>query len=838
MRIAIHSFHTKTWQSGFLWLMSSVLFFGIESSLIAESHQTDELNSAPLEWIPDSDTIGSFFPLIRKPDAGNILVGVQKLETDFLIYPSLIQGLGSNDVGLDRHKLGRERVVRWKRHGSRLFLLETNWKFRANSDSIEERNATRRAFAESVLAGFDILKESDETLWIDVTPFLMSDLFGIGADLKSAGQGDYRLDSGRSAVEMDWTKSFPDNTEFSVMMTFSGSNPGSEARSVTPDPNSITMAVRQSWIRLPELGEYQPRVYDPRSGYFNIEFQDYASSLNEDLVHRWICRHRLEKVDPSAEVSPVKDPIIYYLDPGVPEPVRSALLDGARWWAEGFEAAGFENAYRVEVLPAGADPLDVRYNVINWTHRQTRGWSYGSTVIDPRNGEILKGHVLLGSLRVRQDMLIAQAWINAFESGESEDPRPMQMALARLRQLSAHEVGHTLGIRHNFAASSQDRASVMDYPHPLVAFKADGELDFSQAYDVGIGEWDKRAILYGYSEFQNAAAEKEELSKILKDTEAQGWRFLTDQHARDVDGIGPNSSLWDNGSDPVAELNRLIDFRSRTLKNFDAKRIRPGSPFSELETTLVPLYYGHRYQLEAVTRMIGGLEFDYAVRGESKEPDIRFIPLEQQRRALAAALKTAHPDFLEIPENILRLVPPNAPGYGAGREGFPNRTGTGLDLITIAESAAAHTYQCLISPKRINRILEQKARFQEMYSVGEYLKVILENTSDNKANTHLQKEIARSGQKQALLQMLRVVSDPQLSPQGQGWILAALDEIEQRIQDELFDKKPDPDSRAHLQLMADWLKKRRTNPESFQVPSSPDMPPGSPIGCSDLHFHP
>ena len=371
-------------------------------------------------------------------------------------------------------------------------------------------------------------------------------------------------------------------------------------------------------VELPGPG-YTPRCYDPRSGFFAVNYRDYSVALGERLDQRFIARHRLEKRDPKAAVSEPVKPIIYYVDRGAPEPIRFALVEGANWWAQAFEAAGFRNAFRVEVLPEGADPMDIRYNMIQWVHRATRGWSYGEAVTDPRTGEIIKGQVTLGSLRAQQDYLIAEALLVPYVEGKPI-PKDMEaMVLARTRQLAAHEVGHTLGLQHNFAASSLGQGtSVMDYPHPWITLDASGKPDLSHAYAVGIGAWDKAAIRYGYSQFAPGADEAAALDKLLRQNIADGLRYITDADARPFGGAHPYAHLWDNGGEAPAELTRILAVRKAALARFGEQAIRPGEPMARLEDTLVPLYLLHRYQTEAASKWIGGLNYTYAARGDGE----------------------------------------------------------------------------------------------------------------------------------------------------------------------------------------------------------------------------
>jgi hypothetical protein len=429
-------------------------------------------------------SIPGYFPLWYDSHTGRLLMEVSRWDIDFLYVDSLPYGVGSNDIGLDRGQLGGTRIVRFERRGPKAMLVQPNQDYRAVTSDPEERHAVEQSFAQSILWGFNVEAEEGSRALVDGSAFFMQDAHQIPETLARENQGTYTLDGDRSALYLDRTKNFPRNTEVEAILTFKGRDPGPWVSSVTPTPGALTVHEHHSFIALPER-PFTPRVFDVRAGFFGIQYMDFATPIGEPIMKRFIARHRL--------------PLTYYLDPGTPEPIRSALLEGARWWSQAFAAAGFPDAWKVEMLPAGADPMDIRYNIIQWVHRSTRGWSYGGGVIDPRTGEMLKGQVTLGSLRVRQDFLIAQGLIAKYEEGKQVDPRMEQMALARLRQLAAHEVGHTLGLEHNFAASTHERASVMDYPPPVVRLDANGEIDLNGAYATGIGEWDKIAIRYGYS---------------------------------------------------------------------------------------------------------------------------------------------------------------------------------------------------------------------------------------------------------------------------------------------------------------------------------------------------
>ncbi|MEM6398222.1 MAG: zinc-dependent metalloprotease [Bacteroidota bacterium] len=772
------------------------------------------------------DRRAGFFPVYWDEETGRILLEIGEWETDFLYVNSLTAGLGSNDIGLDRNQLGDNRVVRFERSGPKVLLIERNLTYRAESDNEAERLAVQEAFAESVLYGTKALAATDGGMLIDLTPMLLTDAHGVAQRLKQRQQGTYKVEPKRSAVYLERTKNFPDNSEFEARLTFAGTPSGREVRSVSPTPEAISLRQHHSFIRLPDE-EYTPRQYDPRCGYFSYSFSDYAQPIDQPLKQRYITRHRLKKVDPSLPKSAAVEPIVYYLDPGTPEPVRTALLEGARWWNEAFEAAGYIDAFRVEMLPEDADPMDVRYNLINWVHRSTRGWSYGSSVIDPRTGEIIKGHVLLGSLRVRQDYLLAQGVIEGYADGEIADPRLLEMALARLRQLSAHEIGHTLGLAHNFAASVNGRASVMDYPHPFIQILTEESISLEDAYDTGIGAWDKRTIIYGYSDLRGQD-EATALDQILEENEAMGLHYLTDQDARSLGSAHPLAHLWDNGADAANELERLIDLRRITLDKLGQNNLAPGHPLAELERILVPVYFMHRYQVEAVSKSIGGYHYDYSIRDPDNKRDQPAIsPVDQsaQSNALNVLLSTLNPDFLDIPQDLLDQIPPQPPGYNRDRELFKLYTGSVFDPMAAAETAADLVFRALLNRERLARLEVQHYTTKgnwwnsEMYlsMIDLYCSNIVLSYPDNPIKVSMGRLIYH----RYVQHLLSLATDKNLQPLVKATVLGRLEKIEQA----------DFGDVAFQLLIKDTLRRFKSGEDSFQIISAMPPPDGSPIGC-------
>jgi hypothetical protein len=664
-----------------------------------------------------------FLPLHWEATTGKLYLEIPRLNVDMLYVDSLPYGSGSNDLGLDRGQVGQARVVRFERFGPRILLVQPNEGFRSSAHDPAEQLAVRQSFPESILGSFSVAAENAGgeadagAVLVDATDFFLRDAHGVGDALVK--QGSYKLDAARSAIAIDGVRVFPKNTEVEAVLTFASDAPakGSFVGEVAPDPHALTLREHQSFLELPEPG-YTPRRYDPRAGFFQFAYRDYAAALGQPLDQMFILRHRLIKQDPACLTSCVAvRPIQYYVDRGAPEPIRTALIEGARWWDQAFQAAGWAaGTFRVDALPEGADPMDARYNIIQWVHRFTRGWSYGYPVADPRTGEIIKGNVTLGSLRGRQDYLIAEALLSPYVAGKAITPAsdPMlAMALARTRQLAAHETGHTLGLAHNFAASAfphaaGDSVSVMDYPHPWITLE-DGVPDLSKAYAVNIGVWDKVAINYGYRQFPDSALESVELDKILSDATRSGLQYITDEDARPPGSAHPQAHLWDNGPDAAAELTRIMKIRAVALARFGEKAIPVGAPLSLLQDTLAPLYLLHRYQCEAAIKEIGGLDYRYRLRGDG-QMNAAIVSAEEQRKALRAAVNTLSAEMLTLPEALLKLLPPRPPGFERTRESLPARTGPAFDPIAAAEAAADLTLAALFDPQRAARIVEYHAR--------------------------------------------------------------------------------------------------------------------------------
>ncbi|RNC86320.1 MAG: DUF5117 domain-containing protein [Winogradskyella sp.] len=791
----------------YLFNLAILLFFGFNI-------QAQILNKKDLKHY------NGYFDFYYEESKDKIYLKVEKLNDEFLYINSLASGIGSNDIGLDRGQLGNERVVYFKKAGNKLLLVQPNLRYRANTDNELERKSIEQAFAKSVLFGFKILEKKDKYYVIDFTPFLMQDTHGVANRLKGQKEGSYKLDVSKSALALDRTKAFPKNVEFEALLTFKGQPTGRNLRTVTPTASLVTVIQHHSFIELPD-DNYKPRAFDTRSGAISMSYLDYAAPIQENMRKRFVIRHRLEKKNPDAVISEAKEPIIYYLDSGTPEPVRSALLDGARWWNEAYEAIGFKNAFQVKMLPENADPMDCRYNVIQWVHRSTRGWSYGASVVDPRTGEIIKGHVSLGSLRIRQDFMIAQALMNKPFAERDDNYQPMlEMALARIRQLSAHEVGHTIGFAHNFAASTNNRASVMDYPHPKLSLK-NGQVDLSDAYDVGIGEWDKVTVAYSYSEFDNSTRETEALNNILKNAQDDGLRFITDADARPTGGAHALAHLWDNGKSAASELDHILKVREQAIANFSKDNIKSYEPYSVLEDVFVPLYFLHRYQTEAAVKVVGGLDYNYAVKGD-EQAIVNPVSASEQKAALDAILKTLDAEYLAIPKDKLSLFPPRAFSYNRTRESFKGKTGVAFDPLSAANTASDMTLRLLLHPERANRLVLQKSLDDKQLGLEDLLDSVLENTIENSERDSYFNEIQHQVNVNVLKYLMNLAANNRSYFQVKAMANKAIKKIAKM--DDLDD--------VGLQYII-LIKEFYEHPDKFKLEASPKIPDGSPIG-SDL----
>lgn len=772
--------------------------------------------------------LDGYLPIYKDDQNGKIYIEINKLDQELLYVMSLPSGLGSNDIGLDRGLLGGGRIVKFSKIGKKVLMTEPNYSYRANSPSAKERERVELAFAKSTLWGFTAEAETENAVLVDATEFLTRDAMQAANRIRRMQQGNYTLDRNRSALYFPACKNFPLNTELEATITLVNADgfAGNYVQPVVPSTEAITLRMHHSFVQLPD-NNYKPRVFDPRSSFNHTSFFDYSTPVAEPIEKFYINRHRLSKKDPSAKVSEPVKPIVYYLDNGTPEPIRTALLKGGNWWNQAFEAAGYKNAFVVKILPDSCDPMDIRYNVINWVHRSTRGWSYGASVVDPRTGEIIKGQVSLGSLRVRQDYMIAQGLVSPFKDEPLKDDPMLKMSLDRLEQLSAHEIGHTLGLMHNYAASVVDRSSVMDYPHPLIRFNAKGEIDVTQAYDNKIGEWDKVAITWGYADLSNTKDEKAELNKILSDAAARGLKFISDRDARAPGGLHPDAHLWDNGAEPLAELEEMMKIRQKALQQFGINSIRKGAPMAFLEDVLVPVYFYHRYQVEAATKLVGGMQYNYALKGDGQ---VITAPLSKalQSKAMSTIIKCLDPSFLELPSALAAMIPPRPAGYEFSRELFKKKTGLAFDELAPAEAAADMPLSFLFNAERLNRLAQHA--LTGGYGIGDMVNALVDASFRSPRLEGMKGSIQLQTEQILLTYLLASSIDEQLSFPAKAAVSASLADLKKYLE-ETIKTTTNPIYKAHLQMAIDRFRTpEKAKPTLHAIP-----PPGAPIGCEDVY---
>jgi hypothetical protein len=797
--------------------------------------------------------IDGYFPLYWDERAGTLYLEIPRFDSDFLFSTGLSAGLGSNDIGLDRGGGGQGRVVRFHRAGPKVMLVQPNQSFRSSSTNPRERKSVEDSFAQSILWGFTVAAESNGHVLVDATPFFLRDIHGAGRSLRP---GTWRVDATRSAFYLPNTRNFPKNTEVDMTLTFAndaagggrGGNAAGPAQgpepigvgggtppdnrggglfsgsvaSVSPSADAVTLREHASFVELPD-GNYKPRVDDPRAGYGGIQFVDYSTPIGDPMVVRYVRRHRLEKKDPNAAISEPVKPIEYWVDPGAPPDVKQALLEGARWWNQAFEAAGFRNAFKVEVLPDSADPMDIRYNMINWVHRSTRGWSSGGTVTDPRTGEIIKATVTLGSLRDRQDYMIFEGLESPYTTGNEKPDLLYKTALARIRQLSAHEVGHTLGLGHNYYDSKAGWISVMDYPHPLEELKADGSIDISNAYPQRIGEWDKVTIDYGYHQFANGADDPAALRKILDDAWAKDLRYFTNQ---DIE-VNPRVEQWSNGVNQANELTRLMAVRRAALNRIGEHTIRNGAPMTTIEEPLVPIFMYHRYAVEGTASMLGGQDYIYAMRGDGRTPT-KWESAANQRLALDALASTLKPSELTVPTAILGLIPPRPPGYGMHRELFPRTTGDAFDPLAPGTIASDVTIGFALQLERASRLVAQHAVDPTLPGLEDVIDRFTRATFDAPTANTYEAEVRRA-EERVLVNRVAWLAAASGNAQVRAIATLKLTRLANRLRTEAGKTEADV---AHRALLVADIKRYLDDPSKVRdmVIAAAPAPPGAPIG--------
>ena len=750
-------------------------------------------------------------------DSGKIILEINKLDSEFMYINSLSRGVGNNDLGLDRGQLGNSRIVYFTRRGNKILLIQPNLRYVSNSSNYLENKAVKEAFARSVLFGFDIIEKTKDSYKIDITSFLIRDAHGVSQRLRYSNSGSYTLNKSMSAIDLDRTKAFPKNIEFDVLLTFTGNPSGNLVRSVTPTASNLTVNQHHSFVELPD-NNYKKRKFDPRSGSNPFIVYDYSTPIDDKLEQRFIVRHRLNKKYPKQEISEPVEPIVYYIDNGTPEPVKSALIEGGNWWNQAFESAGYKDAFRIEVLPEDADPMDVRYNLIQWIHRSTRGWSYGASIVDPRTGEIIKGQVSLGSLRVRQDYMIL--------SGLIDNPNDIKnkslikkTSLDRIRQLSAHEIGHTLGFAHNYISSANNRSSVMDYPHPKIDI-VNGNINIDNAYSKNIGDWDKVSVRYAYTDFQENENEDVKLNDIIEEAVNKGLYFLSDSDSRPVGSANPFSHLWDNGEFPYKELNKLLKVRDLALKNIDLDNLVDGEPYDRIEDILVPIYMLHRYQIESAAKAIGGVDYLYFVKNKNNDK-VKFVDSKLQKESLKSLLNVLNPKNLVLPNNLIQILSPRSFRNPRTRENFESNTGVTFDYINASSSIINHTLTFLLNPQRINRIYQQNMFGEKILMLDDYLTIISNSIFSNNRMSPYESSINKNTSSLFLDHLFLTFNNSNTNDLSKSVILSSIINTKEKLSSNLNE---------YNSFLVNKINGFIDNPDKYIPVEKTKIPDGSPIG--------
>ncbi|AVV85225.1 zinc-dependent metalloprotease [Shewanella putrefaciens] len=795
-------------------LALALILLGLPVMSVAASEPSTKI-------IKQSQEAKGFLNLYYETSQGQLYLEVDRLNQPFLLVTSLPEGVGSNDIGLDRGQLGQSRMVQFERQGPYIILKQLNTQYRANTLDIAELRAVKEAFADSVLWQGKVIEGKPD--FVAINNLVLNDLHGVSSVLQQTSQGDYQLDLSRSAILPAGVKSFERNADVDVQLTFHNAVAGKEVAKVTPDGTLMSVRMRYSFVELPDEG-YQPRAYHPMSGYLSDEYQDYATDFDQPLVQRFMLRHRLQKLTPGPLPSKVVKPIVYYLDPGVPEPIRSALLDGARWWESAFTRAGFIDGFQVKLLPKDADPQDIRYNMIQWVHRATRGWSYGAALTDPRTGEIIKGQVTLGSLRVRQDYLIAKGLTAAWRDRVAAEQAATELSLARLRQLAAHEVGHTLGLDHNFAASTNQDASVMDYPHPKIQLKGN-DIDISAPYTTGIGPWDYFAITYGYSDEGDAIAQKNLQTQLLAEVAKKGLRYIGESDSRQKDASQAYASLWDSGEDPIVQLVMLDKIRTKAIEGFSSAALHPSEPLGELADAFAPIYLLTRYQIDAVAKFIGGTDYNYQSIGEGSRWS--YIAPQLQLTALDTLLKTLDATSLTVPPLLLDSLVPKAGNYRTTRESFDSGLGAISDPLAMAEGFSRHTVSLLLMPKRLNRVSQASMADNEQLSVASLLDKLFAATLYQENQLGLIEGVWMRVNAVVIDEVLATLHDPHTSPE----VKAVMNDRAQFAIKQLKAKanRANMNRAAHYNWLQQGFNQGLTDAKAKLIVKPLILPPGAPI---------
>jgi hypothetical protein len=772
-----------------------------------------------------------FIPLYIDGAKGKLYLELPQDSLRVVLVTTQATGLGSNPIGIDRGADGGAQIARFDRSGERVLLTFENWNYRTSAtDNAAHARSVTEAFPPSTIAALPVVTSEGSRILVDATDFVLTDWLDVSGQLANANQGSYSVSRDRSSVNAALTRAFPRNSEIDAWLTFaSGGRPGRIVSQIVPDGRAFTLRQHISLLPLPDDG-YRPRELDPRVGFFGIEFKDYAQPIQRPLEQRWIVRHRLERVNPADPDSPIKNPLVYYIDPGIPEPVRSATIEGAKWWTQAFDAAGLKGGFRVELLPDGADPMDARYNVVQWENRNERGWSIGGAVADPRTGEVLKAMARLDSHRARTDYNLYAGLMGADAAAADT-----HFVLARVRQVTSHEIGHTLGLAHNYIASTYERASVMDYPPPRVRLTPNGDIGIAEAYGVGPGAYDVWALRWGYGIFP-AASERDSLQALVTEGLKKGFLFLSDADARPEFASDPRTNLWDDAATADEFLRHQMDVRRVAIQRFGERNIRPGEPIALLQERFVPVYFMHRFAINSLSKTIGGMEYSNAVRGDNLQAT-KPIDGTRQRAALTALVAALSPANLAIPDTVVTLLAPRPFGYGGSVELFGSRTRPAFDELGAARTLAQMIVDAVLQRDRAARLVQQAVHERDALTLADAVDALTASWRSPAASPNGSAGVApakaaalqRVAQRAVADRLLALAADSDASPDAKA--IADL-EIAQlrRVAEAASRTAVGIPARAHWAAIAGEFARWQERREAPKPTPALVAPPGDPFG--------
>jgi hypothetical protein len=767
-----------------------------------------------------------FLPFYWDARQGRLLLEVARPREEFLYGAGLAGGAGTVAVPLDRGQLGALALVRFERVGPRVLLRQLPTSHRAGGGGAEAERAVAESFPSAVLAALPVVAEDPGRALVDASDFLLADP-GFAPMIEQAGQGKWRHDVARSAPQLERSGAFPINTEIEAALTFTSDDAAAGMRVVLPDGRTLTLLVHHTFRALPPAG-FTPRAYDPRVGFIAQGHKDYGAPRGEPLERYLAPRWRLVKKDPQAARSEPVEPIVYYLDRAIPEPERTAIRAAALWWNHAFEEAGFDNALVVRDLPEGATLLDARYSGIEWIHRDERAWSIGQFQTDPRTGEILHAVARIDSHRrrttARQWWNMARprpgacaawsgpdaAWLAAFDADGAVDEEAL--VLQRLAYLSAHEVGHTLGLAHNWAATTFGWGSVMDYLAANVQPKGDG-LDLSDAFPRDVGAYDRLMVRWGYTPDADAAAR----DAVVREAYARGIVYPLESD--------PRWAEYDWGPDPVAWLASTQAVRRVILERFGAAQLPSGAPLYELQSRFNLAYLYHRFGIQAAQQHVGGQYQANALAGDGQTPLAR-VPASKQEQALGLLLAALEPRNLDVPERILDVLVPAPAEYEPTRERFASDAGATFSLPSAARALCDLIVRPLVARERAARLTLVEA--PDTLTLEALLRRLVAATWDEPAAaTPRLRVLQRVTQRAVLEALLDRGADAQAAPEVRALVRAALARL--RL-DLAARRSPDAVTEAHLRLAEHDLAEFFEHPDVRQPRPPATPPPGRPIG--------